>query len=128
LEQIAEEQEELIRNCDAVIWISKENEEMVFTIMSFFRSKLTEVMPTHMGYKYNIMTFRTPEDVDTFTAIIGDPKGYVERLGKIGYHGIMFKKNAAVPSPEFKSMLLQIMDKWGFSFDESVRILHTTVE
>lgn len=126
------EEEKLIRNCDALVWVSKKEEddgvEFVKTIMSFFRAKNDndDLIPTEMGFKYNIMLFQRAPDADMFTAIIGDPKGYAERLGMLGYHGMMFKKNAK-HTPEYKAAVLKALQKWGFDYSDAIRILNTTV-
>lgn len=125
MEQI--EEEKLIQNCDAVLWVSKQTDEEVITVMQFFKSKEKEtVVPSDMGFKYNIMMFRTPDEVETLTAIIGDPFGYVQRIGKLGYHGLMYKKNSK-NTKEFKDHISLIMDKWGFHPKEAKRLMKLTV-
>ena len=126
MEQISEEK--LIQNCDALIFASVEGEEDIVTTMHFFKSPdgNNQVESTPTGYRYNVMMWRTDDDLDMFTAIIGDPRGYVENLGKMGYHGILYKKNCW-SSPEFKAMVKRILHKWGFSKDQQKHIYQSTV-
>ena len=117
----------VIDACDALIFATVENEEEIFTTMHFFKVP-DEDRPTHtsFGYKYNVMMWRQHNDLDMFSAIIGDPKGYVENLGKLGYHGILYKKNCN-SSPEFKDMVKTILKKWKFSPDQQKHIYQSTV-
>ncbi len=125
MEQI--EEEKLIQNCDAVLWVSKETEDEIVTVMQFFKSKKEEtVKPTDMGFKYNIMMFKKLDEVETFTAIIGDPFGYVNRIGKIGYHGMMYKKSA-MHTKDFTDFVATVMNKWGFHPNEAKRLMNLTV-
>jgi len=126
VEQIAEES--LIKNCDALIFATVEGEEDIFTTMHFFKSPDEEkqIKPTDIGHKYNVMLWRLHDELDMFTAIIGDPRGYVENLGKMGYHGILYKKNCW-SSPEFRDMVKRILRKWGFSQDQQKHIYQSTV-
>jgi len=125
VEQI--EEEKLIQNCDAVVWVSKPTEDQIVTVMQFFKSKKEEtVTPTETGFKYNILLFRTPEDVDTFSAIIGDPFAYVNRVGKLGYHGLMYKKSSEHTS-DFKAHIILLLNKWGFAPNEVLRLFDLTV-
>lgn len=109
------EEEELIKNCDAIVWASYQQEEEVHTRMTFF-SLPSKTKPTEMGFRYNILMFRTPfdEDLGMFKAILGDPKGYVERVGRLGYHGMMFKEKIKL-KVEFKELITRMLTNWGFT-------------
>lgn len=126
MEQISEDN--LIQNCDALIFATVEGDEDIFTTMHFFKSPegKDSIEPTSMGYKYNVMIWRQHEELDMFTAIIGDPKGYAENIGKMGFHGILYKKNCW-SSQEFKDMVKRILHKWGFSQDQAKHIYQSTV-
>lgn len=106
-------EENLIQNCDSVIWATLETAEDIRTTMHFFKAQKDTVEPTSVGYKYNIMLWRTHDDAETFTAVLGDPRGYVERLGRLGYHGMLYKKSSK-SSKEFKDMIKQVLANWGF--------------
>ena len=124
MEPISEEK--LIKNCDAIVFASVEGDEDIFTTMHFFKTPKDSVEPTDTGFKYNVMLWRLHDELDMFTAIIGDPRGYVENMGKMGYHGILFKKGTWC-SPEFKDMVKRILSKWGFSQDQQKHIYQSTV-
>lgn len=124
MEQTSEEK--LILECDALIFATVEGDEDIFTTMHFFKSPKENVKRLTMGYKYNVMLWRLHDELDMFTAVIGDPKGYVENLGKMGYHGILFKKGTWCSS-EFKDMVKRILNKWGFSEDQQKHIYQSTV-
>ena len=116
IKQLTQKQEdELIKNCDAILWASYQKEEEIHTKMTFF-SLPSKSKPTEMGFKYNILMFRTPfdEDLGMFRAIIGDPKGYVEHVGRLGYHGMMFKEKIKLKM-EFKELLTRMLSNWGFT-------------
>lgn len=120
---------EVIANCDAVLWISAVIENEIRTSMTFFRSaKDCSVLPTETGFKYNILVFRNAEDAEegSFEAIIGDVQGYAERLGKLGYHGIMFKKNVK-PRRELKHLFETILGTFGFTKKQIKKVLKTTL-
>lgn len=116
----------MILECDAIIFATVEGDEDIFTTMHFFKAPKESVQRHDMGYKYNVMLWRLHDELDMFTAIIGDPKGYVENLGKMGYHGILFKKGTWC-STEFKDMVKRILHKWGFSQDQAKHIYQSTV-
>lgn len=110
-----QKQKELIENCDAVVWASVVDEEgSQETLMNFFRVK-NNVKPTDLGYKYSIMTFKqgVVESIDIFSAIIGDPQHYAERMGGLGYNGIMFKQKSCKKT-EMRDIFAQSLKNWGF--------------
>lgn len=111
-----QKQKELIENCDAVVWAAVMTEEGdQETLMNFFKVQ-NKLEPTDLGYKYNILTFKqgVEESIELFSAIIGDPKNYVERLGGAGYNGIMFKQNSC-KRREMKDIFKGSLLNWGFS-------------
>ena len=106
----------MIRDCDAVIWSSfRKNENEVNTHMTFFKMPCA-AKPTDLGYKFNILLFHTPQDddVSTFSAILGDPKGYIENVGRLGYHGIMFKDKIK-SKKVLKELFTRVLRGWGFT-------------
>jgi hypothetical protein len=111
-----QKEQEVINNCDAVIWaaVRLENGE-VDNLMNFFRSN-NNIQPTDLGHKYNILTYKQgiEESIEVFSAIIGDPRNYVDRLCKAGYNGIMFKQNSC-KRKEMKDIFRSSMINWGFS-------------
>lgn len=126
------EASEVIANCDAVVFVSyrKPEDEDLHTLMTFFKTE-NDVQPTEMGHKFNILMFRKDspeeEDIELFTAIIGDPAGYVERIGKAGYHGIMVKKGA-IPNPtELVAIFYKVLKGWGFKNDLISKVIQETV-
>lgn len=130
--ELTKEQSETIKNCDVVIFSSyeKPEEDEIFTHMTFFKTDNT-VEPTELGHKYNILMFRkyapTEVDVDLFTAILGDPEGYVRRIGKMGYHGIIIKRGAVANTTDLMNVFRKIMKTWGFKEDLINKSLVETV-
>lgn len=117
----------MINNCDAIIFATSEDEEDFLTTMHFFKAPKDIVQPTDVGFKYNVMMWRGLHDeLDMFTAVIGDPKGYVENLGKMGYHGILYKKGCW-SSPDFKKLVIRLLQSWKFSKDQTKHIYQSTV-
>jgi hypothetical protein len=124
----------VIANADAIIFGSYRKEEDVHTVMSFIQSaKGKRVEPTDLGHKFNILLFNRAspkeKDLELFTAILGDPKGYVERMGKHGYHGMVVKAKAwgGVGAKEIKVIIHNVLDKYGFEEKLIKKVLKTTV-
>jgi hypothetical protein len=95
-----EKTKEVVKNCDAVLFCTYEVNGFVETSMNFMKC-LNEEEPTpfETGYKYKIVLFKTSapleNEVEIFSAIIGDPHGYCYRMGKgCGYTGMLLKMNA----------------------------------
>jgi hypothetical protein len=89
-----------------------------------------KAVPTELGHKYNIVLFDKlspkEEDVDIFTAILGDPKGYVERMGKSGYHGLVVKQKVC-KIKEIKDVFTKVL--YGYGFEEKLikKVIKATV-
>ena len=119
----------MIETCDAIVFGSYQQESNVHTIMTFFKTK-NNVEPTEIGHKFNIVLFDKPcpkeEDVDLFTAILGDPKGYVERMGRSGYHGLVVKQKAC-KSKQLKEMFHGVLYKYGFEEKLIKKVIKATV-
>ena len=124
-----QKQKELIEHCDAVVWASEFNTEdnTIQTMMNFYRTK-NKVKPTDTGYKYSVLQFRTgdSESIEVFHAIIGSPKCYAERLGSMGYNGVMLKQKSCKKS-EAKDLFTKSLLNWGFDEKESKGILKQLV-
>lgn len=102
--------------------------------MSFLQSKKSKnIKPYEMGHKYSILLFDrgSPEekDIELFDAIIGDPKGYVERMGSCGYHGIVVKNKAwrGIGAKEIKAVIHAVLYKHGFEEKLIKKVLKATV-
>lgn len=131
--QTKQMEEKVIENCDAVMWGTwKEdaNSESK-TVMTFFKhiKKSSSVKPTEMGYKYNVLIFReiNENDIELFSAILGDPAGYVERIGKLGYHGILYK-NSLKPTKAIKNVFKTLLTGYGFKKACVDRVIKETVK
>lgn len=121
----------MIANCDAIIFGSYQEEANTHTVMNFIQSKQgRKIEPTELGHKFNIVLFDkicpTEKDVECFSAILGDPKGYVERVGNSGYHGLVVKQNAC-KSKELKQLFFKALYTWGFEEKLIKKVLKTTV-
>lgn len=122
-EKLSDDNMSDVNECDAAMWVCTIKDDELHTLMTFlkgdFRSKAVK---TELGYKYNVAMFRRqpdPDEVDMFTAIIGDPHGYVERVGKLGYHGIMFKEKAG-GKKQMKHLFETLLRKFGYD-DKTIR-------
>jgi len=107
----------VIENCDALIWGTfpgQENDGSLKTGMTFLKHPVEGVKPTAVGFKYNILQFRCILEVEEFSAIIGDPAGYVERIGGLGYHGIMYKAGLK-PRKGIKGIFTSVLEAYGFT-------------
>ena len=112
-----------VRECDAVMWVCARKDNEQTTLITFLKSDLkSKAVKTDLGYKYNVAMFRRqpdPKEVDIFTAIIGDPHGYVQRVGKLGYHGVMFKDKAG-GKKQMRVLFEQLLTKFGYD-DKTIR-------
>jgi len=125
------EANEVMKNCDAIVFGSYEKESNTHTIMTFMQSKHGhKAIPHECGHRFNIVLFDklSPEekDVDLFTAILGDPKAYVERMGKAGYHGIVVKQNTCKVK-EIKALFAKILFNYGFEEKLIKKVIKATV-
>lgn len=124
--------EDVITNCDAIVFASyqKPEEDEINTIMTFFKTD-NDVQPTELGHKFNILMFNkhspTEEEIDIFTAILGDPQGYVTRIGRMGYHGILVKRGAVTSKAELMEVFRKVLKTWGFKDKLINRTLAETV-
>jgi len=132
--RIQKENEEVVANCDAIVFGSYRKEENIHTVMSFIQSKKgKKVVPFEMGHKYNILLFNrgAPKetDIELFDAILGDPKGYVERMGKYGYHGVVVKHKAwgGIGAKEIKEIIHAVLYRYGFEEKLIRKVLKTVV-
>lgn len=124
-----QKQKELIEHCDAMIWASSPNLEQgtIETQMNFYKVK-NKVKPHDTGYKYSVLQFRTgeTESIEFFAAIIGSPKCYAERLGSMGYNGVMLKQKSCKKN-DAKELFTKTLSNWGFDEKESKGILKQLV-
>jgi hypothetical protein len=105
-----------------------ENESMK-TIMTFMKTA-NKVKPTEIGHKYNIVLWRfmrpKEEEVELFTAILGDPQGYVQRIGSMGYSGFVVKKKAC-KNDDVRKVFNEILNNWGFEEKLIQKVIKKTV-
>lgn len=125
------EQSEVIANCDAIVFGSYLKEATVHTVMTFMQTKQgNKVEPTEMGHKFNILLFSKicpkEEEVEMFTAILGDPKAYVERMGKAGYHGLVVKQKAC-KHKDAKDVFWKVLYNYGFEEKLIKKVIKATV-
>lgn len=124
-----EKEKEVTQNCDAIVFGSYQQEANVHTVMTFMKTK-NKIEPGELGHKFNILLFNklcpTEKDVEVFTAILGDPRGYVERMGKAGYHGII-AKHSACKRKEIKDIFARVLDGYGFEAKLIKKVIKATV-
>lgn len=99
--------------CDGIFWyLSKEttaNEETILLNSDYYTLKgASKVERTETGYKYNVLLFNETT-VEYTKAVLGDPKGYIDRMSKIGYGGLIVKVGS-VPTRTVKNMMKKILD------------------
>lgn len=130
-----EQTEQMSKNdkdaCDLLIWMTYiEKDEYVTTITLLKAPFNSKIAPSKegIGFKYNVLAFRTPAEADagSITAIIGDPEGYATNLGKLGYHGIMYK-HSIKPRKEIRELLAIMLYKLGFSPTQVKKAIKSTV-
>jgi hypothetical protein len=102
-----------VNDCDGAFWyLTKENtsnSENVILNADYYKLKNGDkVEQTEIGYKYNILLFKD-STVEYTKAYLGDPKGYIDRMGKIGYGGLLIKVDS-VPIKTVKNMIRKVLD------------------
>jgi hypothetical protein len=118
---MTEEEKQAVADCDLIIWYQLNLEYMNSRYVKLTDKKKKD-RKTDLGYKYNILLFKEQEERDKaelFSAIIGDEMGYVERMGKSGYSGLMFRVNSH-KIDDIKTALFELLEMFGFS-DKLVR-------
>jgi len=118
-----QKEKELIEHCDAVLWSSDLNDKdgTIETKINFYRVQ-NKIKPTDIGYKYSILQFMEGDanSIEVFSAIIGSPRCYAERLGAMGYHGAMLKHKSC-KKKDAKELFAKTLMNWGFE-DKEFRI------
>lgn len=115
-----------VANCDGAFWYltteTTANSENTVLNTDFYKFKNgTKAVATEIGYKYNILLFKENE-VEYTKAVLGDPHGYISRLGKMGYNGLLVKVDS-VPKKTFKQMVQKVMGDFSISDTEIKNVL-----
>ena len=113
-------------DCDGAFWYltteQTNNSESIICNAEYYKLKGADALEqTDIGYKYNILLFRNNE-VEYTKAWLGDPKGYIDRLSKIGYGGLLVKVDS-VPVKTLKNMMKSVLSKVQMSNTEIKTIL-----
>lgn len=126
---MTEEEKRIIDECDIVVWYKLDEISMNSRYIKA-SPKGRKAKNKELGPKYNIVLFKedkdNPENADMFSAIIGDTMGYVERIGTIGYSGVMFRENT-LKSTDARKTIVDILDMFGFCEKDIKKILKTAV-
>ncbi len=108
---------QLANECDMMIWttVHDTQENMINTVIKFLNmEKKKPVKKTELGYNYSITLHRKHKDeIEIFNAIIGDPVGYIQRLGGIGYSGLMLK-DKTITKKQHDNLLRTVLAEYGF--------------
>jgi len=126
---MTEKDQKLIEECDIVVWYKIDDTSMNSKyIRANTKSKRSK--NKLMGPKYNILLFKedvdTPEDAVVFSAIIGDIMGYVERVGNIGYSGLVFRENS-LKITKARKTIVDLLDMFGFIQSDIKKVLKSSV-
>jgi hypothetical protein len=102
-----------LSTCDGAYWYfttrKNDKEENVIQNTDFYKfNNKKKIEPTECGYIYNILLLRKDE-VEYTKAVIGDAKGYIERMGKIGYSGLLVK-DQVIPKKTIRSMIRRVLE------------------
>jgi hypothetical protein len=130
-ENLQPESNNVIANCDIIVFGSYLQDNIMRMVMTYLITKNShKAIPTECGYKFNVVLFDKPkpkeEEIDMFTAILGDPKAYVERMGNAGYHGMVVKQKTS-KTREIIATLKNVLTTYGFE-DKLVRkVIKATV-
>ena len=105
--------EQPIKDCDGAFWyltkeVTKDSENVVMNTELYKLKGADKVQETDIGYKYCILLFRESE-VEYTKAYLGDMRGYIDRMGKIGYGGLIVKEGS-VPVKTIKNMVKKVLD------------------
>lgn len=105
--------EQPIKDCDGAFWyltteVTKDSENIVMNAELYKLRGGDKIKETEIGYKYCILLFRNSE-VEYTKAYLGDMRGYINRMGKIGYGGLIVK-DGSVPQKTIKNMIRKVLD------------------
>lgn len=104
--------EQPIKDCDGAFWyltkeVTKDSENVVMNAELYKLKGGDKIQETEIGYKYCILLFRDSE-VEYTKAYLGDMRGYIDRMGKIGYGGLIVKEGS-VPLKTIKNMVKKVL-------------------
>jgi hypothetical protein len=122
------DREKWIKECDAILFVSYEEGEEMHTAMTYYRVKGGDKIEqfNELGHKFNIMLFRDSTDIDMFSAILGDPEEYAKGVGRMGYHGLIFKQKAQAKK-ELTNLFVEFLSKLGLSDSQIEDAIQQTV-
>lgn len=113
-----------VENCDGAFWYltteTTANSENIILNTDFYKFK-NKVVATEVGFKYNILLFNENE-VEYTKAVLGDPHGYISRLAKMGYNGLLVKVDS-VPKKTLKQMVQKVMGDFSIPDAEIKNVL-----
>lgn len=121
----------MMTNCDAIVFGSYQQEEKIRTIMTFMQTnKSHKAEITETGFRFNILLFQKhapkENEVEMFTAILGDPKYYAENMGNHGYHGMVVKQKAC-GTKQIRQVFAEILKQYGFEEKLIKKVIKATV-
>ena len=129
MEQTKLKESEVVDNCDAIVFGSYEDKGILNTIITYLKTD-NDVVPSEIGHKFNVVLWQwvkpKEEEVELFGAVLGDPRGYVERIGKMGYSGLVIKENAC-RSDDIVAVLTGVLNRWGFEDKLIKKVIKQTV-
>lgn len=113
--------EQPLKNCDGAFWyltkeVTQDSENIVMNAELYKLKNGDKIRETDIGYKYCILLFRESE-VEYTKAYLGDMRGYIDRMGKIGYGGLIVKEGS-VPVRTIKNMIRKVLDGIKMPEDE----------
>jgi hypothetical protein len=105
--------EQPIKDCDGAFWyltkeVTNDAESIVMNAELYKLRGADKIKETEIGYKYCILLFRESE-VEYTKAYLGDMRGYMDRVSKIGYGGLIVK-DGSVPARTVKNMIKKVLD------------------
>jgi hypothetical protein len=126
---MTEEEQKIVDDCDIVVWYMTDETSMNSKYIRA-NSDAKRAKKRNMGPKYNIVLFKEgksiAEEADVFSAIIGDPMGYVENIGKMGYSGLMFREKSHKIAIA-KKTIVDFLDLFGFNDKEIKKVLKSSM-
>ena len=104
--------EQPIKDCDGAFWyltkeVTKDSENIVMNAELYKLRGGDKIEETEIGFKYCILLFRNSE-VEYMKAYLGDMRGYINRMGEIGYGGLIVK-DGSVPQKTVKNMIRKVL-------------------
>lgn len=127
-EELSATEQQIFEDFDGLIWglVQEIKKEKVsnYVLKNAYKYKYKQAKKNiekieDLGYKYYVCMMKKdkPESIEVWSAILGDPNSWVDKIADLGYNGMMIKKDS-LPKKEVKNLFKKML--LNFKFEEKV--------